>query len=177
MPYRCRVEDFYHVRWKLNACNQYKSLWLTSSWTCLTAFSPYIMEQCAEHQELRCLSVSRARSSVHTEPDEGSVSISMLNRHIHTLRKRIRHFEERFEQEKHYKVREGMWAAWSAAFSWVSWVWSSVLPFSSRSHRAMAEIFQLFFLFFVCMHVWLGVNYLCLSSKMMLRMLRTNIML
>lgn len=29
----------------------------------------------------------------------------MLNRHIHTLRKRIRRFEERFEQEKHYKVR------------------------------------------------------------------------
>lgn len=52
-----------------------------------------------------CSSVYRARSSVHTEPDEGSVSISMLNRHIHTLRKRIRRFEERFEQEKHYKVR------------------------------------------------------------------------
>ncbi|TKS85774.1 Protein FAM13A [Collichthys lucidus] len=47
--------------------------------------------------------IRMARSSVHTEPDEGSVSISMLNRHIHTLRKRIRRFEERFEQEKHYK--------------------------------------------------------------------------
>ncbi|XP_034537574.1 protein FAM13B-like isoform X2 [Notolabrus celidotus] len=44
-----------------------------------------------------------ARSSVHKEPDEGSASISMLNRHIHTLRKRIRRFEEQFEQEKHYK--------------------------------------------------------------------------
>lgn len=54
------------------------------------------------------LSVCRARSSVRTEPEEGSVSISMLNRHIHTLRKRIRHFEEHFEQEKHYKVKEGM---------------------------------------------------------------------
>ncbi|XP_070772155.1 protein FAM13A-like [Enoplosus armatus] len=51
---------------------------------------------CSQH-------ISMARSSVHTEPDEGSVSISMLNRHIHTLRKRIRRFEERFEQEKHYK--------------------------------------------------------------------------
>ncbi|XP_070697691.1 protein FAM13A-like [Pempheris klunzingeri] len=47
--------------------------------------------------------IRMARSGVHTEPDEGSVSISMLNRHIHTLRKRIRRFEERFEQEKHYK--------------------------------------------------------------------------
>ncbi|KAI3363325.1 hypothetical protein L3Q82_011951, partial [Scortum barcoo] len=47
--------------------------------------------------------IRMARSSVHTDPDEASVSISMLNRHIHTLRKRIRRFEERFEQEKHYK--------------------------------------------------------------------------
>lgn len=52
-------------------------------------------------------SVVRARCSVHTEPDEGSVSISMLNRHIHTLRKRMRRFEERFEQERHYKVGGG----------------------------------------------------------------------
>ncbi|XP_073337554.1 protein FAM13A-like [Pagrus major] len=51
---------------------------------------------CSQH-------IRMARSSVHTEPDEGSVSISMLNRHIHSLRKRIRRFEERFEQEKHYK--------------------------------------------------------------------------
>nr|XP_019953507.1 PREDICTED: protein FAM13A-like [Paralichthys olivaceus] len=47
--------------------------------------------------------IRMARCSIHTEPDEGSVSISVLNRHIHTLRRRIRHFEERFEQEKHYK--------------------------------------------------------------------------
>ncbi|XP_029306168.1 protein FAM13A-like isoform X3 [Cottoperca gobio] len=47
--------------------------------------------------------ICMARSSVHTEPDEGSVSISVLNRHIHTLKKRIRRFEEHFEQEKHYK--------------------------------------------------------------------------
>ncbi|XP_040906484.1 protein FAM13B-like isoform X2 [Toxotes jaculatrix] len=51
---------------------------------------------CSQH-------IRMARCGVHTEPDEGSASISMLNRHIHTLRKRIRHFEERFEQEKHYK--------------------------------------------------------------------------
>nr|XP_046257162.1 uncharacterized protein LOC124065646 isoform X2 [Scatophagus argus] len=51
---------------------------------------------CSQH-------IRMARSGVHAEPDEGSVSISMLNRHIHTLRKRIRRFEERFEQEKHYK--------------------------------------------------------------------------
>ncbi|XP_058507906.1 protein FAM13A-like isoform X2 [Solea solea] len=44
-----------------------------------------------------------ARRSVHTEPDEGSVSITVLSRHIHSLRNRIRHFEECFEQEKHYK--------------------------------------------------------------------------
>ncbi|XP_049927550.1 protein FAM13A-like isoform X2 [Epinephelus moara] len=51
---------------------------------------------CSQH-------IRMTRSSVHAEPDEGSVSISVLNRHIHTLRKRIRRFEERFEQEKHYK--------------------------------------------------------------------------
>ncbi|XP_059215411.1 protein FAM13A-like [Centropristis striata] len=51
---------------------------------------------CSQH-------IRMARSSVHAEPDEGSVSISVLNRHIHTLRKRIRRFEERFEQERHYK--------------------------------------------------------------------------
>lgn len=50
----------------------------------------------------------RARSSVHTEPDEASMSISMLNRHIHSLRKRIRRFEEHFEQERNYKVQGGM---------------------------------------------------------------------
>ncbi|KAK2824450.1 hypothetical protein Q5P01_021625 [Channa striata] len=51
---------------------------------------------CSQH-------IRMARCSVHTESDESSFSISMLNRHIHALRKRIRHFEERFEQEKHYK--------------------------------------------------------------------------
>ncbi|KAF3708105.1 Protein FAM13A [Channa argus] len=51
---------------------------------------------CSQH-------VRMARCSVHTTSDENSVSISMLNRHIHALRKRIRHFEEHFEQEKHYK--------------------------------------------------------------------------
>ncbi|XP_047459150.1 protein FAM13A-like [Mugil cephalus] len=51
---------------------------------------------CSQH-------IRMARCSVHTEPDEGPVSISALNRHIHSLRKRIRRFEERFEQEKHYK--------------------------------------------------------------------------
>lgn len=49
--------------------------------------------------------MSRARCSVHADPGDGSVSISALNRHIHSLRKRIRQFEEQFEQEKHYKVR------------------------------------------------------------------------
>ncbi|KAM7408509.1 hypothetical protein PAMA_002303 [Pampus argenteus] len=51
---------------------------------------------CSQH-------IRMARCSVHTKTDDGSVSISMLNRHIHTVRKRIRRFEERFEQEKHYK--------------------------------------------------------------------------
>ncbi|XP_062257591.1 protein FAM13B-like isoform X1 [Platichthys flesus] len=47
--------------------------------------------------------IHMARCSIHPEPDEGSVTVSVLNRHIHTLRRRIRHFEERFEQERHYK--------------------------------------------------------------------------
>uniref|UniRef100_A0A3Q1I4V4 Rho-GAP domain-containing protein n=1 Tax=Anabas testudineus TaxID=64144 RepID=A0A3Q1I4V4_ANATE len=51
---------------------------------------------CSQH-------IRMARCSIHTESEEGSVSISILNKHIHSLRKRIRHFEERFEQEKHYK--------------------------------------------------------------------------
>ncbi|XP_034040442.1 protein FAM13B-like [Thalassophryne amazonica] len=51
-----------------------------------------------------CLQQIRmTRCGVHSQPEEGSVSISLLNRHIHTLRKRIRRFEEHFEQEKHYK--------------------------------------------------------------------------
>ncbi|KAM4730351.1 protein FAM13A-like [Anableps anableps] len=51
---------------------------------------------CSQH-------IRMARCSVPTEQEENSVSISMLNRHIHTLRKKIRRFEEHFEQEKHYK--------------------------------------------------------------------------
>ncbi|TNM99589.1 hypothetical protein fugu_012622 [Takifugu bimaculatus] len=51
---------------------------------------------CSQH-------IHMARSSVLVDPGEGSVSISVLNRHIHSLRKRIRQFEEHFEQEKHYK--------------------------------------------------------------------------
>ncbi|XP_026165081.1 protein FAM13A-like isoform X2 [Mastacembelus armatus] len=51
---------------------------------------------CSQH-------IRMARCSVHTESDDGPVSISVLSRHIHTLRRKIRHFEERFEQEKHYK--------------------------------------------------------------------------
>ena len=51
--------------------------------------------------------VPRAHRSVRTQPEEGAkeqVSISSLNRHIHSLRKQIRLFEEQFEQEKNYKV-------------------------------------------------------------------------
>ncbi|KAM9804135.1 protein FAM13A-like [Neosynchiropus ocellatus] len=51
---------------------------------------------CSQH-------IRMARCSSHTEPEEGSLSISMLNRHIHTLRRRIRRFEECFEQERNYK--------------------------------------------------------------------------
>ncbi|XP_068597108.1 protein FAM13C-like [Brachionichthys hirsutus] len=47
--------------------------------------------------------IRMARSNARTEPDEGSVPVSVLNRQIHTLRKRIRRFEERFEQDKRYK--------------------------------------------------------------------------
>uniref|UniRef100_A0A3B5LYN4 FAM13A-like domain-containing protein n=1 Tax=Xiphophorus couchianus TaxID=32473 RepID=A0A3B5LYN4_9TELE len=49
------------------------------------------------------LYLSRARCSVPAEQEDGSVSVSALNRHIHTLRKKIRRFEEHFEQERHYK--------------------------------------------------------------------------
>lgn len=52
-----------------------------------------------------CVRVFRARNSVRTQPDEASMSISMLNRHINSLRKRIRRFEECFEQERNYKVQ------------------------------------------------------------------------
>ncbi|XP_029925992.1 protein FAM13A-like [Myripristis murdjan] len=54
---------------------------------------------CSQH-------IRMARRTVHPEPEEGAkepLSVCMLNRHIHTLKKRIRRFEERFEQERHYK--------------------------------------------------------------------------
>ncbi|KAM9365206.1 protein FAM13A-like [Pholidichthys leucotaenia] len=51
---------------------------------------------CAQH-------IRMPRHCIHTEPQEGSVSMSVISRHIHILRKRIRQFEERFELEKHYK--------------------------------------------------------------------------
>uniref|UniRef100_A0A096LYM8 Rho-GAP domain-containing protein n=1 Tax=Poecilia formosa TaxID=48698 RepID=A0A096LYM8_POEFO len=54
-------------------------------------------------QHIRILYLSRARCSVPAEQEDGSVSVSALNRHIHTLRKKIRRFEEHFEQERHYK--------------------------------------------------------------------------
>ncbi|XP_014869909.1 protein FAM13B isoform X1 [Poecilia latipinna] len=47
--------------------------------------------------------IRMARCSVPAEQEDGSVSVSALNRHIHTLRKKIRRFEEHFEQERHYK--------------------------------------------------------------------------
>lgn len=70
--------------------------------------APSTSRSCGDAGHERCgtvCSVSRARCSVHADPGDGSVSISVLNRHIHSLRKRIRQFEEHFEQEKHYKVR------------------------------------------------------------------------
>ncbi|XP_056148279.1 protein FAM13A-like [Lampris incognitus] len=54
---------------------------------------------CSQH-------IRMARCSARSELEDGArefVSISMLNRHIHTLRKRIKRFEECFEQERHYK--------------------------------------------------------------------------
>jgi len=44
------------------------------------------------------------------------MSILVLSRNIHALKKRIRRFEERFEQEKHYKVRDDIRDARSAGF-------------------------------------------------------------
>ncbi|XP_077351442.1 protein FAM13C isoform X3 [Festucalex cinctus] len=41
-----------------------------------------------------------ARCSVRAEPDDGSLSVSVLKRHVQTLRKRIRQLEEHFEQER-----------------------------------------------------------------------------
>ncbi|MEQ2299557.1 hypothetical protein AMECASPLE_016389 [Ameca splendens] len=51
---------------------------------------------CSQH-------IRMARCSVPPEQIESSVSVSTLNRHIHTLRKKIRRFEEHFEQDRHYK--------------------------------------------------------------------------
>ncbi|MED6292725.1 hypothetical protein CHARACLAT_003344 [Characodon lateralis] len=51
---------------------------------------------CSQH-------IRMARCSVPPEQIESSVSVSTLNRHIHTLRKKIRRFEEDFEQDRHYK--------------------------------------------------------------------------
>ncbi|XP_061645482.1 protein FAM13C isoform X2 [Phyllopteryx taeniolatus] len=41
-----------------------------------------------------------ARCGVRAEPDDCSLSVSVLKRHVQTLRKRIRQLEEHFEQER-----------------------------------------------------------------------------
>lgn len=54
-------------------------------------------------------SLLRAHYTVRTEPAEGAnkaPSVTTLNRHIQNVRKRIRRFEEHFEQERQYKVRQ-----------------------------------------------------------------------
>ncbi|XP_077437871.1 protein FAM13C [Vanacampus margaritifer] len=48
---------------------------------------------CSQH-------IRMARCSVRAEPDDGSLSVSVLKRHVQTLRKRIRQLEEHFEQER-----------------------------------------------------------------------------
>ncbi|XP_054654812.1 protein FAM13C isoform X2 [Dunckerocampus dactyliophorus] len=48
---------------------------------------------CSQH-------IRMARCSVRAEPDDGTSSVSLLKRHIQTLRKRIRQLEEHFEQER-----------------------------------------------------------------------------
>nr|XP_057914428.1 protein FAM13C [Doryrhamphus excisus] len=48
---------------------------------------------CSQH-------IRMARCSVRATPDDGSSSVSLLKRHIQTLRKRIRQLEEHFEQER-----------------------------------------------------------------------------
>ncbi|XP_067092783.1 protein FAM13A-like [Osmerus mordax] len=53
-----------------------------------------------------CAQIRMARCTVRSLPAEGApeaLSVTMLNRHVHQLRKRIRRFEERFEQERHYR--------------------------------------------------------------------------
>lgn len=95
-----------------------------------------------------CLSVSRTRSSVHSDLAEGSVSIPVLNRHIHMLRKRIRHFEERFEHEKHYKVRGEVV---SRVVSWILlrnyWIEDFIFP------PALTEPWERFLFRWTCLRV------------------------
>jgi len=55
-----------------------------------------------------CYLLSRARGVVRTEAHgdaKESTSISLLTKHIQTLKRKIRKFEERFEQDMNYKVR------------------------------------------------------------------------
>lgn len=42
----------------------------------------------------------RARCSVRAEAADCSLSVSVLKRHVQTLRRRIRQLEEHFEQER-----------------------------------------------------------------------------
>ncbi len=55
-----------------------------------------------------CFLLFRARGVIRTE-DPGdakeATSIPLLTKHIQTLKRKIRRFEERFEQEMNYKVR------------------------------------------------------------------------
>ncbi|XP_061915111.1 protein FAM13C isoform X2 [Entelurus aequoreus] len=48
---------------------------------------------CSQH-------IRMARCSVRAEPDDAASSVSVLKRHVQTLRKRIRQLEEHFEQER-----------------------------------------------------------------------------
>ncbi|XP_057703619.1 protein FAM13C [Corythoichthys intestinalis] len=48
---------------------------------------------CSQH-------IRMARCSIRAEPDDCSLSVSVLKRHVQTLRKRIRQLEEHFEQER-----------------------------------------------------------------------------
>nr|XP_061784266.1 protein FAM13C-like [Nerophis lumbriciformis] len=48
---------------------------------------------CSQH-------IRMARCSVRAEPDDAASSVSLLKRHVQTLRKRIRQLEEHFEQER-----------------------------------------------------------------------------
>ncbi|XP_075993319.1 protein FAM13A-like [Genypterus blacodes] len=54
---------------------------------------------CSQHVPMhRCRATSEAEGG-----GRELVSVTTLSRHIHTVKKRIRRFEERFEQERHYK--------------------------------------------------------------------------